>query len=45
MDFKSTGNNFYQNEYVKVFYDIEKQGIALDLPVFTENFNVKQPKI
>lgn len=36
--------NFYQNEYVKVFYDIEKQGIALDLPVFTENFNVKQPQ-
>lgn len=36
--------NFYQNEYVKVFYDIEKQGIALDLAVFTENFNVKQPQ-
>lgn len=36
--------NFYQNEYVKVFYDIEKQGIALDLPVFTENFNIKQPQ-
>ena len=36
--------NFYQNEYVKVFYDIEKQGIALDLPAFTESFNVKQSK-
>ena len=36
--------NFYQNEYVKVFYGIEKQGIALDMPVFNVNFNVKQPK-
>jgi hypothetical protein len=36
--------NFYQNEYVKVFYSIEKQGIALDSTVFTMNFNVKQPK-
>ncbi len=36
--------NFYQNEYVKVFHDIEKQGIALNLPVFTENFNIKQPQ-
>jgi len=41
---KVSESNFYQNEYVKVFYDIEKQGIALDLPVFTENSNVKQPK-
>jgi hypothetical protein len=37
-------SNFYNNEYVKVFYDIEKQGIALDSAVFTMNFNVKQPK-
>jgi hypothetical protein len=36
--------NFYQNEYIKVFYGIEKQGIALDSAVFTMNFNVKQPK-
>jgi hypothetical protein len=27
-----------------VFYDIEKQGIALDSAVFDMNFNVKQPK-
>ena len=36
--------NFYNNEYVRVFYDIEKQGIALDSAVFDMNFNVKQPK-
>ena len=36
--------NFYNNEYIRVFHDIEKQGIALDSAVFTMNFNVKHPK-
>ena len=36
--------NFYNNEYIRVFHGIEKQGIALDSAVFTMNFNVKQPK-
>jgi hypothetical protein len=44
--FMSLGNynSYYNHEYVRVFYDIEKQGIALDPAVFTMNFNVKQPK-
>jgi hypothetical protein len=41
---KTPETNFYNNEYIKVFYDIEKQGIALDPAAFTMNFNVKQPK-
>lgn len=37
-------NSYYNHEYVSVFYGIEKQGIALDLAVFTENFKPKNPK-
>lgn len=37
-------NGYYNNDYVKVFYGIEKQGIALDLPVFDVNFTPKNPK-
>ena len=37
-------NSYYNHDYVRVFYDIEKQGIALDLAVFTENFKPKNAK-
>lgn len=37
-------NNYYNNDYVKVFYGIEKQGITLDIPVFDVNFNPKNKK-
>lgn len=44
--FMSLGNynSYYNHDYVRVFYNIEKQGIALDLAVFTENFKPKNPK-
>jgi hypothetical protein len=35
---------YYNEEYIKVFYHIEKQGITLDLPVFNESFNLSNPK-
>lgn len=37
-------NSYYNHEYIKVFYGIEKQGIALDLPVFDVNFKPKNAK-
>ena len=37
-------NSYYNHEYVRVFYDIEKQGITLDLPVFAMNFKPKNAK-
>ena len=37
-------NSYYNHEYIRVFYDIEKQGITLDLPVFTMNFKPKNAK-
>ena len=37
-------NSYYNHDYVRVFYGIEKQGIALDLAVFTENFKPKNAK-
>lgn len=37
-------NSYYNNDYVKVFHSIEKQGITLDLPVFDVNFNPKNKK-
>ena len=37
-------NSYYNHDYIKVFYGIEKQGIALDLAVFTENFKPKNAK-
>lgn len=37
-------NSYYNHEYVKVFYGIEKQGIALDLAVFNMNFKPKNAK-
>jgi hypothetical protein len=43
---------YYNEDYIEVFYRIEKQGIALDIPVFDESFalnnskfNVKDGKI
>lgn len=33
--------SYYNEDYIKVYYGIEKQGIALNLPVFTEKFNPK----
>lgn len=35
---------YYNEEYIEVFYSIEKQGIALDTPVFNESFNLNNPK-
>lgn len=35
---------YYNEDYIKVFYRIEKQGIALDMPVFNENFLLENPK-
>jgi hypothetical protein len=37
-------NSYYNHEYVRVFHDIEKQGIALNMPVFNENFTLTNPK-
>ena len=37
-------NSYYNHEYVRVFHDIEKQGIALNMPVFSENFKPKNTK-
>jgi hypothetical protein len=44
--FMSLGNynSYYNHDYVRVFYDIEKQGIALDLAVFDMNFKPKNSK-
>ena len=36
---------YYNEDYIKVFYGIEKQGITLDMPVFNENFNLNNPKL
>jgi hypothetical protein len=38
-----TLNTYYNDEYIKVYYDIEKQGIALDTPLFNEHFNPTNP--
>ena len=35
---------YYNEQYIEVFYDIEKQGIALDTQVFNENFTLTNPK-
>jgi hypothetical protein len=35
---------YYNEDYIKVFYGIEKQGITLDMPVFNENFSPQNPK-
>ena len=37
-------NSYYNHDYIRVFYDIEKQGIALDLAVFDMNFKPKNAK-
>jgi hypothetical protein len=37
-------NSYYNHDYIKVFYGIEKQGIALDLAVFDMNFKPKNAK-
>jgi len=37
-------NSYYNHEYIRVFYDIEKQGIMLNLPVFAMNFKPKNAK-
>jgi hypothetical protein len=36
-------STYYNDDYVKVYYDIEKQGIALDMPLFNEHFNPTNP--
>jgi hypothetical protein len=36
--------SYYNEQYIEVFYGIEKQGIALDMPVFNENFSLNNPK-
>jgi hypothetical protein len=36
-------DTYYNDEYVKVYYGIEKQGIALDMPLFNEHFNPTNP--
>jgi len=36
--------SYYNEEYIEVFYRIEKQGIALNMPVFDESFNLNNPK-
>ena len=35
---------YYNEDYIKVFYRIEKQGIALNTPVFDEYFTLQNPK-
>ena len=35
---------YYNEQYIEVFYRIEKQGIALDMPVFEESFSLENPK-
>jgi hypothetical protein len=35
--------SYYNEEYIEVFYRIEKQGIALNMPVFNESFNLSNP--
>jgi hypothetical protein len=35
---------YYNEDYIEVFYGIEKQGIALDMPVFNESFKPNNPK-
>ena len=37
-------NSYYNHEYIRVFHDIEKQGITLDMPVFAMNFKPKNAK-
>ena len=37
-------NSYYNHEYIRVFHDIEKQGITLDMPVFAMNFKPKNVK-
>jgi hypothetical protein len=36
--------SYYNEEYIEVFYRIEKQGIALDTQVFNESFTLNNPK-
>jgi len=36
--------SYYNEDYIKVFYGIEKQGIALNMPVFNESFKPNNPK-
>ena len=36
--------SYYNEQYIEVFYGIEKQGIAWDMPVFNENFSLNNPK-
>jgi len=36
-------DTYYNDEYVKVYYGIEKQGIALNMPLFNEHFNPTNP--
>ena len=38
-----TLNTYYNDEYVNVYYGIEKQGIALDMPLFNKHFNPQNP--
>lgn len=39
----SVSNTYYNDDYVRVYYGIEKQGLALDMPVFNEHFNPTNP--
>jgi hypothetical protein len=36
--------NWYQNDYIKAIYSIEKQGIGLNIDIFNENFIILYPK-
>lgn len=36
-------NTYYNDEYIKVYYGIESQGIELDIPLFTEHFKPQNP--
>lgn len=36
--------SYYNEEYIEVFYRIEKQSIALDTQVFNESFTLNNPK-
>jgi hypothetical protein len=36
--------NWYQTDYIKAIYNIEKQGIGLNIDVFNENFVILYPK-
>jgi hypothetical protein len=38
-----TINTYYNDDYIKVYYGIEKQGIMLNIPVFNEYFNPLNP--